>query len=101
MQTLSAFPTDIYLVALGVRAQRKFMQLRIIMLRRFPTAAEGEGDYHRNDPSVNCFVASLAGRSSMVGLFARMAAQPWTSESERVGARSENAERIESHSNCR
>ena len=101
MQILGAFPTNIYWAALGVRAQRKFTQLRIIMLCRFPTAAEGEGDYHRNDPSVNCFVASLAGRSSMVGLFARMAAQPWTSESERVGPRGENAKRIESHSNCR
>ena len=79
---LSTFPTNIYWAALGVRAQRKFTQLRIIMRCRFPTAAEGEGDYHRNDPSVNCFVASLAGRSSMAGLFARMAAQPWTSESE-------------------
>ena len=101
MQMLGAFPTNSYWAALGVRAQRKFMQLRIIMRCRFPTAAEGEGDYHRNDPSVNCFVASLAGRSSMAGMFARMAAQPWTSESEGVGARSENAKRIESLSNCR
>ena len=100
MQSLSAFPTNTYWAVLGVRAQSKFTQLRIIMRCRFPTAAEGEGDYHRNDPSVNSFVASLAGRSSMAGLFARMAAQPWTSESERVGARSENAKRIESHSNC-
>ncbi len=96
MQMLGAFPTNIYWVALGVSAQRKFTQLCIIMRCRFPTAAKGEEDYHRNDPSVNCFVASLAGRSSMVGLFARMAAQPWTSERERMGPRSENAKRIES-----
>ena len=101
MQTLSAISTNIYWAALGVSAQRKFTQLRIIMRCRFPTAAEGEGDYHHNDPSVNCFVAYLADRPSMAGLFALMAAQPWTIESERVGARSENAKRIESHSNCR
>ena len=82
MQSLSAFPTNAYWAALGVRAQSKFTQLCIIMRRRFPTAAEGEGDYYHSEPSMNCFVASLAGRSSMAGLFAGMAAQPWTSESE-------------------
>ena len=83
VQTLSAFPTNIYWAALGVRAQRKFTQLRSIMRCRFPTAAEGEGDYHHHGPSVNCFVASLAAppwRASLPGWprnLGRLRAREW------------------------
>ncbi len=101
VQTCSACPTNIYQAALDVRVRIEFAQFPIIMRCRFLAAAEEEGDYHLNGPSVSCFVASLASRSSMAGLSARMAAQPWTLESERVGACSENAKRTASCSNCR
>ena len=82
VQTCSACPTNIYQAALDVRVRIEFAQLPIIMRCRFLTAAEEEGDYHLNGPSVSCFVASLASRSSMAGLSARMAAQPGTPQSE-------------------